>query len=1291
MTEDATLFVPMRLDALVITESINNLPIAYNRWQMDYGQMNRFLNPMPEGFIDQKTEKPRPGVYLHWTLPEGLAHGVEKENGHIEFPFAPNRWLVVRIQSGREGSGPTAQSWVVIADAYCRKGTDHPDCQDCPEDCKGCTSPFLDPYRSRDGHIEPARLGRKVALAEWDPDKDQNGAPFLRAVAPGNVAFAAFAPGVENVFAFYDDLTDVDASKLTYLVVGWYSRPAEMDPLTFDLPRDAWVDKFLFNISPTFQAELDQGYLSDVLRQVFKDFGCELPGDPRVFKDGAAWRITDDETSYTARQEKDSQAKDVINVYDSTLTVMENLRWAVKLQGNPPPTRTLLHGLVYDVNLKPNLQDLKKLMKLPWREELGENVRIAVGNTSMDALSALIHSQAQSAGKEVDTEILEALQYDLLSTLDQVGSKTLLDQEIRKDWFGSEPGGTRWTLVAAERGDDQPNQEPPDVEPYAAVLAKLNQAQRRLDAEERILASLQWELYALWWKSNRFQSEEEARRGSPPDLEQNLARELQAQVSRVIAQKSKIDQLAQEVAAARDNLHLDPSLVLKPIEMPRFWRPNDPVILISGLRRPLKQGQDGNLLCRLASDTVKGIMVSSLLNMIPLSADDFKTFLPRLPDAHLPAAVAELLTEAFFLDPGNADTIAASSSFPVNPGAVEQAIKDLKQAHPAGTSVIGACGALEWEQPWSPLFLDWQVNYYYTFEQASNGSFLTDQGNYVFARQAWQFDGTDGRWQAPLPSPGSIFTRTYTGRTFLTPHAPLTFLDRLRKYIGGQPDADPQVDALLESISNWDILSQTLSGFSDQLILRDLGYTIPPNGRVEPFGDISEYVQDQYQSMPYMNLVSGGAPFFFPLRAGWLKFEALRIIDRFGRTVNLLYGNNNPDLNGSKDAFVPIRGRGMIPRRGGDDGDGLKGLVELPPRVVQASRMSLRFVSAAGEAGDKKETDLEVDSNPVCGWLLPNHIDQSISVYDAGGELLGELSLLNERIYAQPAPGTIQQAEMVIANPHLNRMLRALRDRPDQAEAYRNLLQVIDESLWTIDPAGQRDDQNLSVLIGRPLAVVRANLQLELSGHPFYNQAWAESFSRNSGGLLELDFPVRLGSQELRSDGLIGYFQQGLGARETDYSVFHTVHYPKSLYASPYLVKIGDKDDYVRCKFKPTTADLFDTANSVYLTMLLDPRGVVHATSGLLPTKVVELPERYVGKALKRMAVTFRSGPLLCEQGTVRLPLPAEQHGTWSWIARGTHAGEWEMLPIAKPEATARFSNSLLKLVEGWLKFKPEP
>jgi hypothetical protein len=61
------------------------------------------------------------------------------------------------------------------------------------------------------------------------------------------------------------------------------------------------------------------------------------------------------------------------------------------------------------------------------------------------------------------------------------------------------------------------------------------------------------------------------------------------------------------------------------------------------------------------------------------------------------------------------------------------------------------------------------------------------------------------------------------------------------------------------------------------------------------------------------------------------------------------------------------------------------------------------------------------------------------------------------------------------------------------------------------------------------------------------------------------------------------------------------------------------------------------------LTMLIDPRGVAHATSGILPTKAIGISPDLYDKALWTIQITFRSGPILTGLGgRVNLPLPSE-------------------------------------------------
>src|ERR1700674_277842 len=239
-----------------------------------------------------------------------------------------------------------------------------------------------------------------------------------------------------------------------------------------------------------------------------------------------------------------------------------------------------------------------------------------------------------------------------------------------------------------------------------------------------------------------------------------------------------------------------------------------------------------------------------------------------------------------------------------------------------------------------------------------------------------------------------------------------------------------------------------------------------------------------------------------------------------------------------------------------------------------------------------------------------------------------------------------------------------------------------------VDPPGGQGDHDLAVLIGRPLAMVRAQLQFELFGRPALNQSWRDTLLTAAvgadAGLTTFSFPIRLGSTELLDDGLIGYF----GAPSTDphigdtYTIFNAVH-PSTGGTSPY-VKAVAPGNYLQLPFD------YPAYTKKNLTLLLDPLAKVHATTGILPTAKLKLPAQFYASALARIAVTFRTGPVLTQPDTIRLPFPAEQHGTWAWIRRtGTGATDWEIEPIIAANAQARLENTPPHLIDGWLQFSP--
>src|SRR5207247_2678182 len=112
--------------------------------------------------------------------------------------------------------------------------------------------------------------------------------------------------------------------------------------------------------------------------------------------------------------------------------------------------------------------------------------------------------------------------------------------------------------------------------------------------------------------------------------------------------------------------------------------------------------------------------------------------------------------------------------------------------------------------------------------------------------------------------------------------------------------------------------------------------------------------------------------------------------------------------------------------------------------------------------------------------------------------------------------------------------------------------------------------------------------QFELFGDPAYNLSWRDTLQNQTSKFTTVEFPIRLGSTELLDDGLIGFYAVDV------YTTFNATHASATV-TSPYVDPIGP-GNYVSLPFD------YPTYMTQTVTLLLDPRGTVHATTGILPT-----------------------------------------------------------------------------------------
>lgn len=1181
MTSGDPLIVPVEVAAMVLNDPAANLLRA----QMNYGQLADVASPDPGPFASDEVNfaanpKNR-GIYLLWTLPKGLRRQRRGANGEtIAFPFVPNRWLVTRLYrpSGQSpAQAAQVSSWVLRSDGI--DGTN------------GGAS-YIDP--TQPATLTPTRIGIKTAITSATPWHEQASPPpyFLRAVADGNPAFAAFQPFNQNVFSFFDDLQTqgTAAGTVSYYVLGWYSDPG-----------------------------------ADVL---------------------ANWTAGTSAGDFAA--------------------TLARLGWTADQTAGQTTRASVFQGSAFGVPWQPG-------GPMPPSPKDGVHPDIAIGSTSVDAVVAFAKAALEHASPPLPNltpqqaaDLIEAFAYDVLPMLSQPGAEAMLESQIRSRWFSSSQSGATWTIVdAAQPADTAPSPPTPaELAAEAAWLNPLNQAQADLDELTRQLLGVQRKLFALWWKQQAAEvyyeqsgwsslpwgitSTDQFTQAIDPLVTQ--ARDLLAQIAGLAAAipaATPTQSLADAIAAFAAGKGLPATRQLKKVPSARFWAPVDPVAVISHTEHLMRLDPDGTTVCRWPAALVSAITVTASggAGSFPVSAAQVSALLPAVPWANLPAIGPALFAELFLLDPANAGQLVTAAGHPLAGAALAGAATSMSP--PAvvaghGTAADPLAG-FPWSQPWRPLYLDWRIEWYPIPFQAADGS------------ANWVFDGLDYDL-APGRLPVSV-NQLIEGRTFLTPQPSFEFLATIQKFISEYPDSPVTaalqgIENVVETVDGWDFLSQTLSGLGIKLAGWNPVPTAVPAATPLPGGGTMAGLIGEQAGYPPASLMADPQRVLPPspfegIRAGQLIIDRVTVVDAFGQTLEIVESPVPPDqFSRTPDGrvFTPLVADGLAPTEPLSPTEPLR-FVQLPPRVLQPARLNLDFVGS-GSGADT--------ANPVIGWLLPDHPDSSVAVYGPDGTAYGALRL-GVDASGQPAvawdaaPGspwpTLPPPAAGLGD--LQNMLATLRSLG--AGPLRDFLQAVDESLWSVDPLGARADTFLSVLIGRPLAVVRAAVSLELQAEPWRDMAWPYTFTEPAPLLLGYKFQVRLGDLGYRQDGLIGYYTAG------QYNQFNSIHLPQRGPGDPplsgYLHQIGP-GNYLGLGFGQAATGL---------TLLMDPRAGVHAQCALVPVIEARLPAQWVDGPLAGLAVTFRTGPALVRQqpspdGSARLivmPRFAEERGTLTWLERG--------------------------------------
>jgi Protein of unknown function (DUF3892) len=700
---------------------------------------------------------------------------------------------------------------------------------------------------------------------------------------------------------------------------------------------------------------------------------------------------------------------------------------------------------------------------------------------------------------------------------------------------------------------------------------------------------------------------------------------------------------------------------------PRVFTPADPVLVLRGAGRSFVHGGDGRfdpeqlLVCRLSGDTVTSFRAPGQ------PPEDASTMLPSNIESQLtalgtPTDVLPLLKEAVSLDPSSATDLAAATDTTPSPDAAARAAwldepTVVPQQGVVGRlpSPVAAIGAV---RPWTPMHAEWRLEWtpairgVHGFTLGSVDYELPTSDDLPEVAPPQQFDGRCLVTGSPAKIAGGgvaqVMSQLRT-RDLLDNHPLASFVASAAAAFAAE-GGRASVHGIEGAVEDQDLLSGSLENF---LALLRGENTSPMVRPPTPDGSPQPTTTPADSKNPDV------------LRAGLARITRLRIVDAFGQYVDLL-GSSATTPARSEDVVVGVS----------EAVEGTPGLIALVPRLNVKARAMMRYVAADGS---NKDADTAV--SPLCGFVLPSPIDGSLEFFDASGIALGRIRA-DERQGAaweedpgQPASFG-RKPSSAIPNAFLGKFADGLLardtalavdhtgDRPQTA--LQALNQLIDTTRWTVDSTGTTGDEHLSLLLGHPVAVMRAALRIDVQGAPSNSNAGTTSI------------PVKLGTLAHTQDGLLAYFV------DDDYTRAHVVDPAVGPVAPPGGSSITS--DYI--DLSPS----FDVQPEqiMPLTVLVVPGTDIHVTTGLLPQKTIGMRRDWVSAPLASLTPNWRYGPVLLDPKVTRVPVASDVRGIWTWYSRPDPVS-WAPAAIVNADATAILAEDKAVAQHGWIRLQLQP
>lgn len=626
--------------------------------------------------------------------------------------------------------------------------------------------------------------------------------------------------------------------------------------------------------------------------------------------------------------------------------------------------------------------------------------------------------------------------------------------------------------------------------------------------------------------------------------------------------------------------------------------------------------------------------------------------------------------------------------------------------------------------PFMPIFMIWSVN-------LSPLQWEQDKINQVYSPTnitdffSLDTDGVDYKYNMSgnTPVPFTAGNVSYGHPATMRSGASRVLSFQITSYINNNPTdpENPTLQKIADLYGTRKILSQALSGFNINQVLADYVAQLAVENLVfGPKDSITPKVaaaatatpNDSWYDQAFNNVepISTGPLAqgnFGPLRAGFMQITSIEVVDVFGQRMDLYTPGSQP----GQQPLNCIPSYAMSPQPNDTTN---AGKIFLAPRILTPSRLWFRWLSAthdmnvAGVTADFVEMNSHPATAPVCGWVMPNHLDNNLFFYDADGNPIGTFGVEhtggnavnkyrtragNLKNPTSDLTTDIGPLGTPLVNLHLANYMWYLSAQ--SADYLKAFMLAIQDSDTFITPSNSSQDAGLAVFIGRPLALTRAVVGLETLGNllplsqadnnsnsPFPQDVnatpqrvnYTDRMQYSAANLGGVKFPMRLGDLANLDDGLVGYLMEGTGQNPYTGQTFYA---PAAKNGTTGIAQPTD-----------TTLQFTLNAAAIPLTMLVDPRAPVHATTGVLGVNELSIPTDQYSQTLSSLAVNFVTRPMLQMAQGLAVPLPQESGYAWSWITPGA-SSTTPLKPNAVDQSPA-YGYSPQTIQEGWLQLSPD-